>query len=209
MKRISINSSWVISTTLSSSSLVCSFLSYNLLFILCSVFFYVSCCIIKLFLVFCVFSLLNLLLYSSILLLSPLNIFNIITSNSLLGRLLILHLLHMDLYLCHLILPNFLFYFFILGRLVMIPDFGEVALCWRYPMGPRRTLPVFTGVICSGAASYVGFVNPLLVAWPATVGMLVGRAGSLQRGLLATASCIACFPLVGGAGSQHSRSWGL
>lgn len=165
------NCFWVISTTLSSSSLVCSFLSYNLLFILCSVFFYVSCCIIKLFLVLCVFSLLNLLLYSSILLLSPLNIFNI-TSNSLLGRLLILHLLHMDLYLSHLILPNFLFYFFILGGLVMIPDFGEVALCWRYPMGPRRTLLVFTGVICSWAASYLGCVNPPLVAWPAT-----GHAG--------------------------------
>lgn len=157
----------------------------------------------------CVFSLLNLLLYSSIFLLSPLNICNIITSNSLLGRLLILHLLHMDLYLSHLILPNFLFYFFILSSLVMISEFGEVALCWRCPMGLSRALPVFTGVICSWVASWVGYVNPSLVAWPATVGMLVGRADLLQRWLPALPHVLATFPLVGGAGSQHSRSWGL
>ena len=39
------------------------------------------------------------------------------------------------------ILPNALCIFNVLGRSVIFPDLGIVALCTRHPMGPGSTLP--------------------------------------------------------------------
>ena len=76
----------------------------------------------------------------------------VISFNSLLGRLLISTLLSSssgvlscsfvwNIFLCHLILPNSLFYFYVLGRSVMFPDLEEVDFYRRHHIGPGKTLP--------------------------------------------------------------------
>lgn len=82
----------------------------------------------------------NFLLSASVLLPSPLIVFTIITLNCFLGRLPTSTSLSCsyevlscsfvsNIFLCHLILSQVLFVFYVCGRLVTFLDFGEVFLC--------------------------------------------------------------------------------
>ena len=68
------------------------------------------------------------------------------------GYFLFLHLEHILLspHFCQI----FLFYFYLLCWSIMFPNFGEMALCRRCLMGPRRTLP-------SDHQSYMLYSRPL------------------------------------------------
>lgn len=52
------------------------------------------------------------------------------------------------------ILPNLLFYFYVSGRLIMFPIFGDVAFCRRHPMSAAYSHLV-NRAICSRDDPYV------------------------------------------------------
>ena len=138
----------MVSTTLSSSSLICSYVSFGLLLIPSSVFF-ISVIIffisIWLFFIFSnsLLKTSNFSLCLSILLLTSLIILIINTLNPFSGRLAISTLLSSSsgfIFLvssfetCSLVASFCLtccFYFYVSGRLVTFPDLGEVAFCRR------------------------------------------------------------------------------
>ena len=142
----------VISTTLSCSSLICSFFSLLWFIFLSSL---VIVLFISVWLVF-IFSLFvknfSFLLCASILFLSSLIIFMIITLNSFSGRLPIsLHLIH---FLAFYLVPSSgtcssdtLFclscclYFCLSSKSVTFPNSDEMAFCRRYPIHPSSKLP--------------------------------------------------------------------
>ena len=119
-------------------------------------------------------SLLNFSLYSSILL-SLLNIFMVITTNSLLGRLSPLCLILLGLYLVPLFeiyssvssfCPMCYFYFYVVGRSVMSPCCGEMALCRRCPLGPSSVLVSGEGHMLWGTLCVACMGPPVLVGTP-------------------------------------------
>lgn len=145
----------VISTTLSSSSLICFSASFSLLLIpsqcsfqllYFSILFGCSFYFLTFFL-----KTSNFFLCTSILLSHPLIIFTIITFNSLLDAFSIsMSLTFMGFYLipssetyalCHLILLNCYVYFYECGRLVTFLNLVEVALCRKCPLCPNSALP--------------------------------------------------------------------
>ena len=163
----------VISTTLSSSLPNCfSHIIYCWFFLM---YFYLIYCVLDLCLVLLyIFSLLktsNFSLCSFILLLSSLNIFMIITLNSLLGRLPVSTSLSSSSRIY--IFSSFgtyssvalfcricCFYFYVFGKLVVFPDLWEVAFCRRCPMCPSITHPLVTQAVCSREAPSVSCVGP-------------------------------------------------
>lgn len=52
-------------------------------------------------------------------------------------------------FLCHLILPKLLFYINLSGRLVMFPDFEELAFCRRHLLFPAVYSPLITSAVFS------------------------------------------------------------
>ena len=52
-------------------------------------------------------------------------------------------------FLCLLILPELLFYINLSGRLVMVPDFEELAFCRRHLLFPAVYSPLITSTVCS------------------------------------------------------------
>ena len=56
------------------------------------------------------------------------------------------------------------FYFYVVGKLVMFPDVGEVALYRLYHLGPSITLPS-SSILSSLVASYMWTALALLVSW--------------------------------------------
>ena len=89
----------------------------------------------------------NFLLSASVLLPSPLIVFTVITLKCFLGRLPTSTSLSFSyqvlscsfasyIFLCHLVLSQVLFVFYVCGRLVTFLDFGEVFLCRRHLLHP-------------------------------------------------------------------------
>ena len=145
----------VISTTLSSSMLISSSVSFSLLLIPSRIFFtsvivfFIS---VWMSFIFFNFSLKkNFSLCASIFLLGSLIIFIITTLNSFSGRLPISTLVSYSygvlsyLFETRSFVASFYLdcclYFYVSGRLVMLSDFGEAALCRRHHMCPSNTSP--------------------------------------------------------------------
>lgn len=79
-------------------------------------------------------------------------------------------------------------YFYVLGKWVTFPNLREVTLN-RSPLGSSRTFPLATRSICFNGISYMGFMGPSAVVGQTTVGKLVGRAGSQISWLPGPALC--------------------
>lgn len=82
-------------------------------------------------------------------------------------------------------------YFCVLGRLVMSPHIGQVALFMRYPMDLETYSFMLTRVICSRGTPYMGSVGLSVVVGITKVSMLVGGVNPSQ---LAVSLCLMlCF----------------
>ena len=159
---------------MSSSSLIYSTVLSSILLISSSVFLISIIVLFSSVWFFFIFSksLLNFLLCSPTLLLSFLNIFMVAALISLLDRSplpprLILLVFYLVLsFGTHSLFTSFCLifssYFYILGRLVMFPDFGEVACVRNILEAPVAHCPLLTRAICSMTALDVGCVGPVL-----------------------------------------------
>ena len=145
-------------------------------------------------------------------LLSLLSIFMIITLNALSDRLHISTWLNSseilscsfiwNIFLCCLILPNFLFLFVCLGGLIMFPDLGEVSLHRNILLDLAAPSPLVNRAISSRGAPCVVWVGSSVVVSPTTMGAQVGGASFWLVGLL-DLLCRGCSSLVAKAGSWH------
>ena len=93
-------------------------------------------------------------------------------------------------FLC-LTLPNFLFNFYVFGKLVTFPDLEEVAFSRKRPMDPSSALPSGHRAICCRDNTYIGCVGP------SVVDNLVGIAGPQSGWFPDLTLCRGCQPLVG------------
>lgn len=202
----------MIFTVLSSSSLIYSSVLSSILLISSSAFLISIIVLFSSVWFFFIFSktLLKSLLCSSILLLSSLNIFMGAALKSLLDRSLLPPCLILLVFYIILSFGThssftsfcliFSFYFYTLSRLVMFPDFGEVALCKRHPRGPSSSLPSAHQSYMLHDCPRCGLCGPCIMRGPTTVSILVSMAGPHLSHLLDPAWYRGCQLLMGGTG---------